>query len=586
MENQNENSTGPPADNQVLQTQSTAPIKSEKSKKIIYVIASLLFLVAISLVAILFFKSQKSIEEKKVTATSASNTIKQNVSIKVESDLLELQKQKIIYNDDSCKAYLSNFDSTEKSELPIDTKYPFCGVAPNGNYYYYFNATNEKAREFCFHGIVDKTSKNDYCVEKSTNTDSATEQFFDIKWSSDGKFIIWRKNPDDAGFTMVDVTNPNVNPYFNDNNDCYAYSWFPISNRLFCFGAGKFKIIDPEKYVGTGGKEGVSELPMPESGMKKINTAILSKESPDVNLKSLPCAHIAISEDEDKIACNQSRSLVQSDLDDVFYIADLKKLEYISGKSVDSGEFTMSPSGKYLIFSDMSIFFGGDKTSDEFKNVMDIQDLSAISENSKSNLSYFGKDSEQVGNLMLNMLFTGGQIPNLYSKNDYRLSLNEKYAREAITTDKLIEQSGVITAKDINLEFSEVNDPASKIKFSVPKDVIDVKKENETNRDGQSVEKRWSLTNKRNESIIMEIGIAKTNENIDSILKGAKDFDANASKIVLGDKTWVKGEMNKMPTYGTVYKGIGVNCLLSGDAMLSPDGKNMAEKIISSIWIK
>lgn len=591
MENQNENPAGvAPVASQDPQTLSTGPVGLSKSRKIIFIIAGLFIVVAISIAAIFFFKFQKSGSENGAVTPETSKTAKQNTAIKVESDLAEYQKQKIIYNDDGCRAYLSNLDGTEKMELPIDTKYPFCGVAPNGNYYYYFRGTSggerEDAREFCFHSIADKASTNDYCVEKSTNNDSATEKFFDIRWSSDGRFIVWRKDPQGASFTIVDVTNSNVGPYFNENSDCQAYAWFPVSNRLFCYGAGKFKIIDAEKYVSSNGKEGISEFPMPDSGIEKVSPDFFIRKSSETNLNSIPCAHIAISEDQEKVACNQAKNLVQSESNEVFYLADLTKKEYIAGSSFDSGMFAFSPSGKFLLFTDFSLFFGGDKTSDdEFKNVFDIQDLGTISENNRSKMPYFGTDQKKTGDLIENMLYAEGNIPNLYSKNVYQLKLDPKFAREAITTESLIEESGVVTSKDLDSPITEVNDPASRIKMNVPLATFDATKEITPFQGDQKAE-TWTLTNKRNKSIFMEIRIFSTKESIDNMLNSAKDLNPSAKKVAFGNKTWMITTYGNMQSDATVFRGTAIGGTFGAEATSNPDAKSIAEKILSSVWIK
>ncbi len=557
------------------ETAESQPKNKSHLKKYLFFLAGISMVLIIAVTVFVLFKKNTWVSNKTANEEAAITA--------PENSLLDLQNERIIYNYDDCSVFLSNFDGTKKTDLNVDFKYPFCGIAPNGNYYYYFGKADETHRQLCFHEIADKADKKDFCVEKSTNTDSATEQFFDISWSPDGKFIVWRNDPIGISFKIANVTEPSVLPFANENGICQSYSWFPLSDRLFCFGEGKFRTIDAEKFVSSGGKGGIKDFQLP-AGMKKIENNLFSETSPDINFNSLSCGFAAISENMEKIACNQAINLIQSELDDVFFVADLKKREYISGQEFDSGFFRFSPGGNFLVFSDWSVIFG-DEEANKQKNVLDVTDLGSTPNVKYYHLPYYGK----AGAGSDNMLFSAGYgiIPNIYKKNSYQLNLSQKFALDAITTEKYAEENGLITAKDQSATSVEINDPASQIKFNIPQNIFSAEREVKQVMWDQKTQdqEQWTITSNRNKLIFLVIGINKTRDTIDSVLKSYKEFDPNAQKIEMGGKTWIKAS-NEIPIYATVYNGLQVGCSLAGEALSSPEAQKIAEDIISSIWIK
>ncbi len=341
---------------------------------------------------------------------NADKTGKENFS--------SLQNQQIIFADEN-HIYRSSFDgeNRESEELIIDSVDGFKPIiSPNGNYVAYFeNTSTDFCLQLCLESLKDEEYK--VCFFRERGDCFNYEYVPDIQWSPTGRYLSWSKFYDErlAPTYLIDVTKENSPIYKFE--DCLHYSWLTNSDIITCTGLSKNTVIDIEKYIQSGGLEGVDNLfKSTTKNLKSVNDRIIRLPPPDR----------AIISEEGKKLLYQTYSPGGSD---EFTIIDYDKGEYLTIEWVYFFDFRLSPDGNFLIFeSSRDILnneydeFGGklknvkDFTeSDEIPNVLDITNINKVK---AYRLHYFDDLNE-------NYIFPNSWIPQLYNKNDLEFNLME-----------------------------------------------------------------------------------------------------------------------------------------------------------------
>lgn len=565
----------------------------EKNKKIAIIGIALIILVSVIIFILKISPSMPSYQQKK------SDVLKNETAPAETENLESMGKYKIIFNDDYGNIYRSNMNGSNREIFNIKregNRELDYGISPNGNYYYYTKGGGnyeDKSlyTELCLKSFIDK-NKN-ICFDSTSTEENMKgyENFHDIRWSYDGKYLAWRKYENEASVSIIDVTQQNPAIYSVNKFECSAFSWLPQSNRFICGGFRDTIVFDADKFFQTLGGEGVKYINFDKEKFAVIDPNPDGKD--EARLKNMDCEQIALSDDEKILACHGGEGQFEG-----FYIFDLvgkKCLIFDNNHGTDVFAFGISPKGKFMFFHPLNILENGSDTDMKRlpTNVMDISDL-AQSKIMMYRFYYFGNPADMAErDFYNNMLGKDWVVPYLYINNDLQLQISKVGKR--IPINKAGKEADGVSMYTDDMKFYTIDMQGAILKLDVP-ELLNVQRE--INKNDYYMLEKWMIYDKNSNtfgSIFVTDNTYKYDKKTRSSTGGMtmekyyeinKVFDLNTKKIKLGGIEWVEYNTNIRLIFVTVYDKYSIEATFDNTKGIDDKTRMIIEKIVSSIRVK